>query len=36
MAFLIHGDVDHGRWAMALFWSSDEAWLAIEPHLPKN
>ncbi len=21
---------------MALFWLSDEAWLAIEPHLPKN
>ncbi len=21
---------------MALFWLSDEAWAAIEPHLPKN
>lgn len=21
---------------MALFWLSDEAWVAIEPHLPKN
>ena len=21
---------------MALFWLSDEAWMAIEPHLPKN
>lgn len=21
---------------MALFWLSDEAWTAIEPHLPKN
>lgn len=21
---------------MALFWLSDEAWSAIEPHLPKN
>ncbi|RYF05738.1 MAG: transposase, partial [Oxalobacteraceae bacterium] len=21
---------------MALFWLSDEAWKAIEPHLPKN
>lgn len=21
---------------MALFWLSDEAWLAIEPHLPRN
>ncbi len=21
---------------MALFWFSDEAWAAIEPHLPKN
>jgi transposase len=20
----------------SLFWLSDEAWLAIEPHLPKN
>ncbi|MFZ1744144.1 MAG: transposase [Pontixanthobacter sp.] len=20
----------------SLFWSSDEAWTAIEPHLPKN
>lgn len=33
---LIHGDVDQGRCAMALFWLSDEAWLAIEPHLPRN
>ena len=21
---------------MALFWPSDEAWAAIEPHLPKT
>ncbi len=21
---------------MALFWLSDEAWAAIEPHLPEN
>ncbi|NYD92012.1 transposase [Sphingomonas melonis] len=21
---------------MALFWLSDEAWAAIQPHLPKN
>lgn len=21
---------------MALFWLSDEAWAAIEPHLPRN
>ncbi len=21
---------------MALFWLSDEAWAAVEPHLPKN
>ncbi|HEX8388637.1 MAG TPA: transposase, partial [Sphingomonas sp.] len=21
---------------MALFWVSDEAWAAVEPHLPKN
>jgi hypothetical protein len=26
----------HGRWRMALFWLSDEAWAAIEPHLPRN
>ena len=21
---------------MALFWLSDEAWVAVEPHLPRN
>src|SRR5690606_29547191 len=28
--------VDQGSRRMALFWLSDEAWAAIEPHLPKN
>lgn len=35
--FLIHVvGVDHGRFEMALFWLSDTAWAAIEPHLPRN
>jgi len=25
-----------GDMAMSLFWLSDEAWAAIEPHLPRN
>ena len=28
--------MDHGRWRIALFRVSDEAWAAIEPHLPRN
>jgi len=36
LVFLIRWHVDWEEWGMAPFWLSDEAWAAIEPHLPRN
>ncbi|MFW2551444.1 hypothetical protein, partial [Klebsiella pneumoniae] len=35
-AFLITGNLDHGRLGAALCWLSNYAWAAVKPHLPKN